>query len=179
MTKTYVIADLHGRYDLLELGMRTIVHDTSFFHSGDSIVTLGDYVDRGPQSRQIIEYLMAMQRDLGSRLICLKGNHEDIMWQTCRKLRAQREAARFAALRIFHFDDLGTEPGERLGTGWAGLELRQVKNTDAGKKGRKSTVCSHFLVPPVRSVQRHCHAYGICIQIRPFRSRGAVAFSIT
>jgi hypothetical protein len=57
MTKTYVIADLHGRYDLLELGMRTIVHDTSFFHSGDSIVTLGDYVDRGPQSRQIIEYL--------------------------------------------------------------------------------------------------------------------------
>ena len=27
-----------------------------------------------------------MQRDLGSRLICLKGNHEDIMWQTCRKL---------------------------------------------------------------------------------------------
>jgi serine/threonine protein phosphatase 1 len=86
MTKTYVIADLHGRYDLLELGMRTIVHDTSFFHSGDSIVTLGDYVDRGPQSRQIIEYLMAMQRDLGSRLICLKGNHEDIMWQTCRKL---------------------------------------------------------------------------------------------
>jgi hypothetical protein len=78
MTKTYVIADLHGRYDLLELGMRTIVHDTSFFHSGDSIVTLGDYVDRGPQSRQIIEYLMAMQRDLGSRLICLKGNHEDL-----------------------------------------------------------------------------------------------------
>ena len=87
MTKTYVIADLHGRYDLLELAMRTIVHDISFFHSGDSIVTLGDYVDRGPQSRQIIKYLMAMQRDLaGSRLICLKGNHEDIMWQTCRKL---------------------------------------------------------------------------------------------
>jgi calcineurin-like phosphoesterase family protein len=87
MTRTYVIADLHGRHDLLELAMRTIVNDTSFFHSGDSIVTLGDYVDRGPQSRQIIKYLMAMQRDLaGSRLICLKGNHEDIMWQTCRKL---------------------------------------------------------------------------------------------
>src|SRR2546427_13186861 len=30
-----------------------------------------------------------------------------------------------------------------------------------------------------RSVQRHCHANGICIQIRPFCSRGAVAFSIT
>jgi serine/threonine protein phosphatase 1 len=74
MTKTYVIADLNGRYDLLELAMRTIFHDTSFFHFGDSIVTLGDYVDRGPQSRQIIKYLMAMQRDLaGSRLICLEG----------------------------------------------------------------------------------------------------------
>src|SRR6516165_4349568 len=57
-------------------------------------------------------------------------------------------AARFAALRVFHLDDLGTEPGECLRAGWAGLELGQVQNTDAGKKGRKPAVCSHFLVLP-------------------------------
>src|SRR5262249_49351640 len=68
-------------------------------------------------------------------------------------LPAQQGAARFPALRVFHLDDLGTEPGERLGAGWAGLELGQVQNTDAGKKGRKPAVCSHFLVlPSVASV---------------------------
>src|SRR5207244_13208417 len=66
---------------------------------------------------------------------------------------AQQGAARFAALRVFDLDDPGTEPGECLRAGWAGLELGQVQNTDAGKKGRKPTVCSHFLVlPSVASV---------------------------
>jgi hypothetical protein len=51
-------------------------------------------------------------------------------------LPAQQGAARFAALRVFHLDDLGTEPGECLGAGWAGLELGQVQNTDAGKAAR-------------------------------------------
>ncbi len=67
-------------------------------------------------------------------------------------LPAQQGAARFAALRVFHLDDLGTEPGECLRAGWAGLELGQVQNTDAGKKGRKPAVCSHFLVLPLSGI---------------------------
>ena len=67
-------------------------------------------------------------------------------------LPAQQGAARFAALRVFDLDDLGTEPGECLRAGWAGLELGQVQNTDAGKKGRKPTVCSHFLVLPLSGI---------------------------
>ena len=51
-------------------------------------------------------------------------------------LPAQQGAARFAALRVFHLDDLGTEPGERLGAGWAGFELGQVQNADAAKAAR-------------------------------------------
>jgi serine/threonine protein phosphatase 1 len=87
MSFTYAIGDLHGRYDLLHKALDDIV-----FHAGGdnpgTIVTLGDYVDRGPQSRQIIERLMAGLRQDGHwrgwKLICLKGNHEDIMWQCCR-----------------------------------------------------------------------------------------------
>src|SRR6516162_6566706 len=63
-------------------------------------------------------------------------------------LPAQQGAARFAALRVFDLDDLSTQPSECLRAGWAGLELGQVQNTDAGKKGRKPAVCSHFLVLP-------------------------------
>ena len=49
------------------------------------IVTLGDYVDRGPDSGKVIGRLMGGLGHGGWRLICLKGNHEDIMWQTCRR----------------------------------------------------------------------------------------------
>ena len=83
MSKTYAIADLHGRFDLLEMALACIVERGE---PPATVVTLGDYVDRGPDSRKIIECLMAgLGRD-GWRLICLKGNHEDIMWQTCRRL---------------------------------------------------------------------------------------------
>src|SRR6202040_2216437 len=68
-------------------------------------------------------------------------------------LPAQQGPACFATLRVFDLNDLSTEPSECLRAGWAGLELGQVQNTDAGKKGRKPAVCSHFLVlPSVASV---------------------------
>lgn len=84
MRRTYAIADLHGRYDLLVEAMAAI--KTHGFGPTDKIVTLGDYVDRGPQSRQIIEHLMLGQSGAGGeRLICLKGNHEDMMVETLQK----------------------------------------------------------------------------------------------
>jgi serine/threonine protein phosphatase 1 len=76
MPLTYVIADLHGRFDLLQAALTTISQ-----HAGSrpiKIVALGDYVDRGPESRQVIECLMAAQA-AGTNLICLKGNHEYMM----------------------------------------------------------------------------------------------------
>ena len=81
MSKTYAIADLHGRFDLLEMALAKIADHAEL---PATLVTLGDYVDRGPDSRQIIERLMKGLDHKGWRLICLKGNHEDIMCQTCR-----------------------------------------------------------------------------------------------
>ena len=83
MSKTYAIADLHGRFDLLEMALGCISKRAK---PPATLVTLGDYVDRGPDSRKIIERLIAGLGRHGWRLICLKGNHEDIMWQTCRRL---------------------------------------------------------------------------------------------
>jgi serine/threonine protein phosphatase 1 len=82
MSVTYAIADLHGRFDLLEAAFSAIHKHAA--GRPNKIVTLGDYIDRGPQSRQIIEHLMAAQR-AGMNLICLKGNHEDMMVETLRK----------------------------------------------------------------------------------------------
>ena len=83
MSRTYAIADTHGRYDLLTEALAKII-DHSKDARPSTIVTLGDYVDRGPQSRQIIERLMEWQLpDL--RLVSLKGNHETMMVETLRK----------------------------------------------------------------------------------------------
>ena len=82
MSLTYAIADLHGRFDLLTAAFDAIVKHAA--ERSFKIITLGDYVDRGPQSRQIIDHLMAAQ-EMGVSLICLKGNHEDMMVETLRK----------------------------------------------------------------------------------------------
>ena len=70
MSLTYAIADLHGRFDLLTAAFDAIVKHAA--ERSFKIITLGDYVDRGPQSRQIIDHLMAAQ-EMGVSLICLKG----------------------------------------------------------------------------------------------------------
>jgi len=61
MGKTYAIADIHGRLDLLE---------AAYAHLGQEkpglIVHLGDYVDRGKASSQVIEFLMAGEDTLPS-----------------------------------------------------------------------------------------------------------------
>lgn len=82
MSRTYAIADLHGRFDLLLNALEAISLDAGEHEY--KVITLGDYVDRGPQSRQIIQHLMDAQA-MGRPLICLKGNHEDMMIETIRK----------------------------------------------------------------------------------------------
>lgn len=80
-TTTFAIADLHGRYDLLLMALGAIAERAK---SGDTIVFLGDYIDRGPQSASIVALLMAGPESIsgldgGIRWICLQGNHESMM----------------------------------------------------------------------------------------------------
>lgn len=86
--KTYAIADLHGRFDLLLGAYGAIIEDAGE-NSMATIIHLGDYVDRGPQSREIMESLMD-ERNVPPMMqrIVLKGNHEDIMVQ-CLRGKAQ------------------------------------------------------------------------------------------
>jgi hypothetical protein len=75
--RTYAVGDVHGRLDLLLRAVQSIsahVGQGSF-----RIVFLGDYVERGPDSRDVIEFLMALQRRWP--VVCLKGNHEELMLQ--------------------------------------------------------------------------------------------------
>jgi serine/threonine protein phosphatase 1 len=80
---TFVIPDLHGRFDLLKTAVARIVAYAS--GQAATVVTLGDYVDRGPDSNRIIESLMGWPPE-NLRLVALKGNHEEMMWRSCTEL---------------------------------------------------------------------------------------------
>lgn len=77
MTTTYVIADLHGRDDLLETAL-----DLIEARGAGRLIVLGDFVDRGPGSRQIVERLLAGPPP-GWGWTVLRGNHEEMMLQVC------------------------------------------------------------------------------------------------
>jgi calcineurin-like phosphoesterase family protein len=56
----------------------------------DLIVTLGDYVDRGPDSRGIIDRLIGLKRS-GMKLVCLRGNHEIMMLEAWKGGRSEKK----------------------------------------------------------------------------------------
>ena len=75
MAFTYAVGDIHGRYDLLRLALRAIVDHGAAHGERMRLVFLGDYVDRGPQSCDVISQLMTLK----GTVVCLKGNHEAAM----------------------------------------------------------------------------------------------------
>lgn len=69
----YVMTDIHGRKDLLDLALAEIY---SRQDSG-KIIFLGDYIDRGQDSPGVVDTVM-LPPPAGWEFVCLKGNHEDM-----------------------------------------------------------------------------------------------------
>lgn len=77
--RCYVIGDVHGRLDLLDGIIDEIgKHSQSRLPREVVVVSLGDIIDRGPHSREVVERLM-QPLPFDARLICLKGNHEEML----------------------------------------------------------------------------------------------------
>jgi diadenosine tetraphosphatase ApaH/serine/threonine PP2A family protein phosphatase len=78
-TVVYAIGDIHGRADLLgDLHGRIATHAATAGRARKLVVYLGDYVDRGPNSRAVIDMLIEAPLE-GFEPVYLKGNHEDAM----------------------------------------------------------------------------------------------------
>lgn len=72
MGRTFAIGDVHG----CVASLKKLV-DWVNPKKGDVVVMLGDYVDRGPNSQGVIDYLLDWKSK--AKLVLLKGNHEQIM----------------------------------------------------------------------------------------------------
>ncbi len=70
----YAVGDIHGCYEKLEQLFKTIT-----LQEDDEIVFLGDYIDRGPDSKKVIDFIINLKLKKGNKIICLKGNHEKML----------------------------------------------------------------------------------------------------
>lgn len=71
---TYAIGDIHGHLRKLERLFDRCMQDCGFRTA--TFIFIGDYIDRGPDSRGVVEFLIELQHKHLGRVICLKGNHE-------------------------------------------------------------------------------------------------------
>ncbi len=75
--RVYAIGDIHGCSNELEQLLEMIARDLEAVPlKRHTIVFLGDYIDRGPDSCGVISRLIRLQKS-SDRVICLKGNHEE------------------------------------------------------------------------------------------------------
>jgi len=73
--RIYAVGDVHGRADLLSQLLAGIDADVAAYPASGVIeVFIGDYIDRGPQSREVLDILVS--RSERRQIVCLKGNHE-------------------------------------------------------------------------------------------------------
>jgi serine/threonine protein phosphatase 1 len=77
-TAVYAIGDVHGCLEALLALEHVIAADAETLPGRKVIIMLGDYVDRGPSSAQVIDHLLAPP-PAGFERICLAGNHEVLM----------------------------------------------------------------------------------------------------
>ena len=68
MSRTFAIGDIHGDLDGLEAVLRRLPE----LHPTDTLVFVGDYVDRGPGSAQVIARVRKLQADGPARVIALR-----------------------------------------------------------------------------------------------------------
>ena len=77
--RVYAVGDIHGRVDLLEALHDHILDDAATATAGRKVlVYLGDYVDRGPWSFEVVDMLIEAPLK-GFEIVHLKGNHEDFL----------------------------------------------------------------------------------------------------
>ena len=78
MEKIFAIGDIHGCISPLDKLMAQLDIDAS----QDTLIFVGDYIDRGPDSKGVIDTILDIRKNIGD-VVCLTGNHEDMFLNYC------------------------------------------------------------------------------------------------
>ena len=79
--RTIAIGDVHGDLKALE----ALLPRLPVLGAGDTLLFVGDYVDRGPDPAGVVRRVRSLQKETAARLVLLRGNHEDAWLKACRE----------------------------------------------------------------------------------------------
>ncbi|RJP22120.1 MAG: serine/threonine protein phosphatase [Candidatus Abyssobacteria bacterium SURF_5] len=72
--KIFAVGDIHGQYEKL-INLMSVL---PWNREQDILVFLGDYIDRGKKSKEVVEYLIELEKK-GGKIVFLLGNHEKLL----------------------------------------------------------------------------------------------------
>jgi serine/threonine protein phosphatase 1 len=104
--ETYVIGDIHGCFSALK-----IIFERSNIKKTDTVVLLGDYIDRGPDSKAVIDFILEKQAQ-GFNIETLRGNHELMM------LNAVNDLSMMTSWLMYGGDETLDSYGVTNGSDW-------------------------------------------------------------
>lgn len=93
----YAVGDVHGCLVELQRLETRIIADAARFDGPKWIIMLGDYVDRGSRSAQVIDHLLSPAPE-GFERFCLAGNHEQLMLEFLQDPKGNEDWLRFGGL---------------------------------------------------------------------------------
>ncbi|THH35354.1 serine/threonine protein phosphatase [Aliishimia ponticola] len=126
MTPIYAVGDIHGQRAMLDTALERIEQDGG---SDARVVFLGDYVDRGPDSKGVIDVLSAGLDD-GRNWVCLKGNH-DRMFEWFMQDEPRHDPHLLVGYHWFHERIGGIETMASYGVTWSEHTRLQAVHANA------------------------------------------------
>lgn len=76
---TIAVGDIHGNLQALNDILEQLRGDAG---RGDTVVFLGDYIDRGPDAKGCVDAILGFRRETSAEVVCLRGNHEEWFLRT-------------------------------------------------------------------------------------------------
>lgn len=83
MSRIFAVPDIHGRNDLLQELLRHLREEKNLDLLQDKLIFLGDYIDRGKDSKGVIQTIIDLQKDFPKNVYAVRGNHEDMGIKAC------------------------------------------------------------------------------------------------
>ena len=74
MNKIFAIGDIHGCAQKL----RELIGLIAANHEKDTLIFIGDYIDRGSSNREVVDYVLQLKQEF-KNVVCLLGNHEQML----------------------------------------------------------------------------------------------------
>ncbi len=83
MSKLWCVPDIHGRKDLLDQLLKKLFEEEGFNFTEDKLIFLGDMIDRGKDSKGVLDTIRELTEEYPENVIALAGNHEWLMIDGC------------------------------------------------------------------------------------------------